>query len=238
MLAGHPTLRFMLAAMVCVAMIVGAQALAAASAPPVAQLSQSKVIGAAGFAYLGGLRVLGAGLLYSRLDAQFHQYMAGRPIQDRNDLLPSIRLVQALNPQLEQPYYYVSYILALKGRITDARALSEEGIRNNPESGLLRSNYIQILMLQDRKRNLPLAVEQMRIGLGPSIVYSNIDDQFEAYGVFRLVAQLAGDSKTAQLLSDEQKRLRNPAPSPPPSASTGLGGLLQSWSNSAVSPEE
>ena len=76
MLAEHPVVRLALAAMLCIVLIVGAQALAAVSAPPVGQLSQSKVVGAAGFAYLGGLRVLGAGLLYSRLDPQFHQYTA------------------------------------------------------------------------------------------------------------------------------------------------------------------
>ena len=236
MLAEHPVARLALVAALCVVLIVGAQALAAVSAPPVGQLSQSKVVGAAGFAYLGGLRVLGAGLLSARLDPQFHQYNGDKQFQDRLDLLPSIRLIQALNPQLEQPYYFVSYVLAMKGRFGDARALAAEGIKNNPTSGLLRANYVQILLVQDRKKNLPLMVQEMRIGLGSNITYSSIDDQFEAYGVFRTVARLAGDTKTVQMLQAEQDRLRGMG------ANTGSngsgGGLLNAWQNSAITPEK
>jgi hypothetical protein len=56
------------------ALILGAQALAEASAPPVQQMSQAKVVGQTGFAYLGGLRLMAAGLLWGGLDAQWHQY--------------------------------------------------------------------------------------------------------------------------------------------------------------------
>ena len=124
----------------------------------------------------------------------------------------------------------------MKGRFGDARALAEEGIKNNPTSGLLRANYVQILLAQDRKRNLPLMVQQMRIGLGPNITYSSIDDQFEAYGIFRTVAQLAGDTKTVQMLKAEQNRLESAGAS---AGSNGPGGgLLNAWQNSAITPEK
>ena len=191
----------------CVALVVGAQGLAAASAPSNVQLSQSRVIGQAGFAYLGGLRMMLAGLLYERLDPQFHQYITDRRIQDRIDLLPSIRIIQMLNPQLEQPYYYVSYILYLRGRMNDALALAKQGIANNPQSGLLRANYVQLLMVQDRKANLPEMLRQTRIGLSTGTTFSSIDDQYESYGIFRTVYTLAGDSRMVKTLDAEQKRL-------------------------------
>ena len=221
----------------CVALIVGAQGLAAASAPSNVQLSESRVIGQAGFAYLGGLRVMLAGLLYERLDPQFHQYILDRRIQDRIDLLPSIRLIQALNPQLEQPYYYVSYILFRRGRVNDAVALAKQGVANNPQSGLLRANYVQLLMVQNRKANLAEMLRQTRIGLSKDATFSSIDDQFESYGIFRTTYTLAGDQQMVQELKAEQKRLAAEGATDDSSTGSGLRGLLNKWANSATSDD-
>jgi len=195
------------------------------------------VVGQAGFAYLGGLRMMMAGLLYQRLDPQFHQYLTDRRIQDRIDLLPSIRIIQMLNPQLEQPYYYVSYILYLKGRMNDALALAKQGVANNPQSGLLRANYVQLLMVQDRAANLPEMLRQTRIGLSKDATFSSIDDQFESYGIFRTVYILEGDSRMVKILDAEQKRLLAAGARESSGGSGGLGGLIHSWANSATSSD-
>lgn len=226
----------MLTVLVCACMIVGAQALAAASAPPVTQLSQTKVIGQSGFAYLAGLRLVAAGLLNRNLEIQFHQYGAGA-IKDRTDLLPATRMIQLLNPQLEQPYYYVSYVLAMRGDWKSAIDLAEEGIRNNPTSGLLRANYVQLLLIQDAKRNLPLAVAQMRYALSRDMTYSSAQDQFESYGIFRAVCALIGDHTTDATLKAEQQRLSAEGEVVDPQESGGLGALLNEWQNSAMPAE-
>lgn len=237
MLARRPMVGLVLAVVLCLGVIVGAQALAAASAPTSTQLSQGRVIGQAGFAYLGGLRMAAAGMLYQRLDPQFHQYLTDKALQDRVDLLPSIRIIQMLNPQLEQPYYYVSFILALRGRMGDAIALAKQGVENNPTSGLLRANYVQLLMMQDRKANLPEMLRQTQIGLGSSATYTSLDDQFESYGIYRTVYDLAGNKQMAQTLDSEQKRLVSAGAKSGGSSSSGFGALINSWANSAASPE-
>jgi hypothetical protein len=233
----HPLAFFAIAVVVAFALIVAGQWLATASAPPLLQTSQSKLVGQAGFAYLGGLRMMGAGLLWGRLDAQFHQYQTDTAVQNRLDLLPSIRLVQLLNPQLEQPYYYTSYILMLRGRMSDALELAREGIQNSPTSGLLRANYAQLLFIQDKKKNLPLMLEQARAGLSSSATYVSADDQYEAYGIFRAVYLVAGDKATASAIATAQKQINDARTGGSQSPAQGFFGLLNAWTNSATSTE-
>jgi tetratricopeptide (TPR) repeat protein len=238
MLAERPLLTFAIALVLCLGLIIGGQALANASAPSVRQLSQSAVVGQAGFAYLGGLRMMGAGLLWGRLDAQFHQYGGYNvKVQDRLDLLPSIQLVQMLNPQLELPYYYTSYILYLRGRMGDAMALAKQGIKNNPTSGLLRANYAQLLFIQNRHANLQLMLEQARIGMGPTATYTSIDNQFEAYAIFRTVYQLAGDPAKVAEIDKILAYLKTQSPTAGQSAG-GFSGLLNQYLNSASNTED
>jgi hypothetical protein len=231
----HPVVVMLLVAVVAIAVIIGAQGLATAYAPPVSQSSQGAVIGQAGFAYLGGLRMMGAGLLWGRLDAQFHQYGSGAPIQDRLDLLPSIRMVQLLNPQLELPYYYTSYMLYLRGDMRGALSLALEGIRNNPTSGLLRANYTQLLMIQDKRKNLPLMLQQSKIGLSSAATYNSIDDQYQSFAIFRTVYKLAGDTTMVNAINDVLAKMQSQGAGSTASASGGgLSGILNAWTNSAV----
>jgi hypothetical protein len=230
----HPVMTFLVVAVLTLSVVVGAQTLADASAPPVAQMSQSKVVGQAGFAYLGGIRIFLAGTLYSRLDPQFHQYGSGS-YKDRLDLLPAIRLIQMLNPQMEMPYYYASFVLYLRGRMPDALVLAKEGIANNPQSGYLRANYVQLLMMQDKQKNLPLMLQQTKMALGESTQYSSVDDEFEAYGIFRTVYDLAGDKAMAKSVNNAQRRLEQTGQV---TGSSSGGGLLDPWQNSMNSPED
>jgi hypothetical protein len=233
----HPAYVFALGVCLALVLIIGAQALAETAAPPVRQMSQAKLIGQTGFAYLGGVRMMAAGLLWGGLDAQWHQYGTGR-IVDRLDLLPSIRIVQLLNPQLEQPYYYTSYVLAKFGRMNDALDLAREGIKNNPRSGLLRANYIQLLLMRRNKRDLPLMLEQARIGLGPNIEFVNDDDAFESLGIFSVPFQLSGDTASVNAIKAMQERMRQQGLAPADQGQSGLAGLIDAWTNSATTEEE
>jgi hypothetical protein len=233
----HPA--YLLAFGVCLALalVVGAQALAQVSAPPVHQISQAKLIGQTGFAYLGGLRVMAAGLLWGTLDAQFHQYMSDSDIKDRLDLLPAIRAVQLLNPQLEQPYYFTSYVLAKRNRMNDALELAREGIKNNPRSGLLRANYIQLLLMQGKKSSLPLMLEQARIGLGPNIEFVSADDAYESFSIFSVPFKLTGDMAAVKAIDATKEELRQQGAAPTGQRG-GLEGLISAWTNSATTEEE
>ena len=226
-LAEKPILRFLLIAVICVAVLAGAQLLAHSSAPDGGVASTGRVIGQTGYAYLGGLRTFGAALLWNRLDPIFHRYYNAKFDKNLVVFMPTMRMVIALDPQFVQAYYYSSYFLAQIGKVDQAVALAVEGIRNNPSSGILRSNYIEVLQLQSPKRNIPKMLEQARIGIGPNMTYANADDKFEAYGVFRSVFTRAGDAPTAEALARAQEQLRQQGAAPgverdtsPPGSST------------------
>ena len=177
---------------------------------------------------------MGAGILWGRLDAQFHQYGGFAKIQDRLDLLPSIRMVQLLNPQLELPYYYTSFILYQRGRMQDAVALAKEGVANNPTSGLLRANYAQLLFISDKRGNLPLMLQQAQAGLSSSATYNSIDDEFESFGVFRTVYVLAGDKAKVKALNDALAQMDAQRTAAGQTSGGGISGLLNNWTNSAT----
>jgi hypothetical protein len=121
--------------------------------------------------------------------------------------------------------------------MADAVALAREGIQNNPTSGLLRSNYIQVLQVQDKKKNLPLMLEQARAGLQPNTTFTSAADQFEAYGVFRTVFAQAGDKAGVDAMNQAQKLIDQQNPGTAAGANpnpSGFLGLLNNYTNSAT----
>jgi tetratricopeptide (TPR) repeat protein len=213
-LADKPVARFAIAALLLVCLLVGAQALAASSAPAGGVASTGRLMGQTSFAYLGGIRTFAAAVLWNRLDPLFHDYYSANFDKDFVVFLPTIRMVLALDPQFEQGYYSASYYLAKSGlanhnkaRFDQGLELAREGIFNNPNSGILRSNYIQVLQMQDPVANQAEMLKQAKIGLGPNITFANIDDEFEALGVYRIIFEKAGDLQTATILKRIQNQL-------------------------------
>lgn len=206
-LADKPWVRFMVVAVLCLALLLGAQALSGANAPAGGVATTGRVLGRTGYAYLGGLRTFAAALLWNRLDPIFHGYYHENFNRDFVVFMPSIRLVLALDPQFQQAYYVASYFLADSGRVDTGAALAKEGIANNPTSGLLRANYIEILRIQDPKKNLPMMLEQAKVGVQPNMTYANIDDAYESLGVFRAVFTQTHDPKMVETLIAVQKQL-------------------------------
>jgi hypothetical protein len=187
--------------------IVGAQALATSSAPLGESVSTGTTLGRTGFEYLGGLRKFAAAALWNRLEPQFHEYSNGKSIDQRLDFLPTMRLVQILDPQFEQAFYVSAFMLARIDRMPQAVDIAREGLANNPNSGLMRANYAQLLLMQDKVKNLPEALKQAEAGTGPGISWANEDDRFEGYGIFRTIFGLAGDRAAVEKMSEAQKKM-------------------------------
>ena len=204
---GSKGLRLGLVAVALVVIIVAAQGLAAYSAPAEATVSAGALLGHTGFEYLGGLRKFAAAVLWNRLEPQFHQYGNGKPINQRLDFLPTMRLVQILDPQFQQSYYVASWMLAQIGRMPQALDLARDGIANNPHAGLMRANYAQMLLMQDKVKNLPEALKQAQAGTASDATWATPDDQFEGYAIFRTIFDLAGDKISAQKMTEAQKAL-------------------------------
>lgn len=195
------------ASMLVVVMFAG-QALAAVSAPAGGVASTGRVIGQTGFAYLGGLRTFAAAALWARLEPLYDGYYANKSVDQLKEFLPTMRLVQTLDPQLEQVYYTAAFILARRGRMDEALAIARDGIANNPNSGLLRANYVQLLVMDDKMGNLDEAYKQAVFGIGPKARWANTDDQFEGYGIFRTIFRLKGDTATVKKINAVQAQLR------------------------------
>lgn len=208
-LVDKPVLRSTIVFALLFAVLLGAQAVGAATAPPGGVAPTGRLLGQTSFAYLGGLRTFAAAVLWNRIDPQFHKYYHENLDKAFVVFLPTMHLVLALDPQFEQGYYTASFFLARMGHLDQGVALAEEGLRNIPTSGLLRSNYIQLLRIQNDVGNRGKMLAQAKLGLSATTRFSNIDDEFEALGVFRSVFAEAGDAATVEAIQRLQDNLRS-----------------------------
>lgn len=198
-----------------VALILGAQAVAATSRPSGGFTATGKAVGTAGFDFLAGVRVFAAAVLWNRLDPQFHSYYSNVAFENQIQMLPTLRLIETLNPQFEQSYYEAAYMLSRRGRTAEAVQVAREGVANNPKSGLLRANLVQMLLFEDRQKNLQEALRQARVGIGPDMVFQSPDDEYDAVVSFRLPFQISGDTKTVAALNARLARIRLAHPGQP-----------------------
>ena len=221
-LADNPVLRWVIVFALLFAVLLGAQAVGAATAPPGGVTSTGRLLGQTSFAYLGGLRTFAAAMLWNSIDPEFHEYESVHKTLDETYIvfLPTVHLVLALDPRFEQGYYTASFFLARMGHVDKGVALAQDGIRNIPTSGLLRSNYIQLLRMQDKVGNRPEMLRQAKLGLAPTIQFANVDDEFEALGVFRSVFTEIGDTATAAAIKSRQLVLKSQGARPRTDRST------------------
>lgn len=211
---GTFSLRWVGVALALVLVLFAGQALAAASAPTGGIASTGRVMGQTGFAYLGGLRTFAAAVLWNRLEPLYHGYYSEKKVSQLKEFLPTMRLVQTLDPQFEQAYYNAAWIVAKRGHVQDAVVIAREGVANNPRSGLLHANLVQILLLQDKRKNLDEAYRNAIIGLRPDTIWANSDDEYEGYAIFRTVFKLKGDQQTVDKINATLEQLRTQGASP------------------------
>ena len=188
-------------------LLLASQALASSAMPP-DRVATGKLAGQAAFAYLGGLRIFAAAVLWNRIEPQFHDYYGGQTFAEQEFMVPTLAMVQTLDPQFTQAYYLSSYMIARRGDSDLGIEIARDGIRNNPQSGLLHMNLTQLLYLQDRNANLDELVEISKAGLGDDIQWDGGEELFEAYAVFRDVFRVAGDDRYVTRLDEELDALR------------------------------
>ena len=192
---------------VLVVALLGVQAMATAAAPPQPVANTGQLLGDAGFAYLGGLRVFAAAVLWNRLDAQFDGFYESKRLEDLTFLMPSLYLVQRLDPHFVQSYYNAAFILGMRRQWDEAFQVAKDGVGNNPTSGLMRANYVQLLLMRDKKANLSQAYRQAIAGVRTG-TYDSIDDEFESLAAFRTVFDLAGRRDLVATIDQRQAQLR------------------------------
>ena len=176
--------------------LLGAQALAGCSAPPASHgRSTGATLGRTGFEYLGGLRKFAAAALWNRLDPQFHEYGNGKSIDERLEFLPTMRIVQMLDPQFEQTYYVSAFIFCC--RTTEmAPGAGDSRTRGHREQPKVRVHARQLRAAPaDPGRGEEPAGDAQgrpRPASSPGTTWANTDDQFEGYGIFRTRIQAGG----------------------------------------------
>lgn len=168
---------------VFLAMTLAGQAAADRVLPPSERTSTVTTLGRAGFSYLTGLRTFAAAVLWNRIEPIMHDYYSGVALKDQHYMLPTIYMVIALNPNLLDPYFVGSWVVARSDHVDEGLELARQGLENNPRAGLMLSSYAQMLMLykDDYDAAVPLSEEL----LGPEITWRTLQEQYEGYAIAR-----------------------------------------------------
>jgi tetratricopeptide (TPR) repeat protein len=179
----------LLASVLLAGVLLAGQAGADAAAP-VGRSGTGRTLGRTGDAYLSGLRIFAALVIWNKLEPQFHGFYSDLALKDQAFLMPNLRLVLLLDPQFVQAYYDVPWVLADNGKVDEALSVSREAIANNPRSGLLRMSYAQIIFLF--RKDYAAAAAQADLALGASMQWKDELEYWENVSIARDVYARAG----------------------------------------------
>lgn len=212
--------------------LVAVFALSSAAAllqPPRQVANGGQVIGQTTFAYLGGLRRFAAAVLWNRIDPQYDTYYANKSLADMTFMLPTIRMVQSLDPQFEQTYYVAAWIIARRGDRQGGIDIARDGVAANPRAGLMYANLIQLLTYDavarhDTTLHVADEVKLAQRALALNVVWASDSDRFEGYAVFREAFSKAGMKAQAAAMQAELERMSSSGVTPNASDQTGPKG--------------
>lgn len=164
----------------------------------------ASAVGRAGFAYLTGVRTFVAAVLWNRLDPIFHGYYEHLPLEEQLQMLPTMQMVIALDPQFVDSYWVAAWMLAQRGDVETGLEIARQGVENNPDSGLLRFNYAQVLYLF--ADDLEGAVQQADAAL-EGAQWRDYIEQHDAYAGFGAIYRAAGITDREAYIQQELVRL-------------------------------
>lgn len=127
-----------------------------------------QLLGRTSFGFLSGIRVFVALALWARTIPLNENYYDASTLKDKLFLLPNIRIVTALDPQFETPYWVGPWILYERGLKREAEQLAREGVANNPRSGYLAASYAQLLVAEGRFAEAAVQADHAMAGTFPS----------------------------------------------------------------------
>lgn len=200
-MASHRITSVVVAIVVCLALVFGGQALTDASAADLGRADAGQLIGGTTSSYLTGLKRFAAAALWNRIDPVFHTYYSGVGLNDQLYMLPTIAMVQALDPSLVHPYYIGAWMLANNDRADEGIAMAERGIRENPDAGILYVNLAQLQHLY--ADDLPAAVETGMQVLEHEMRWTDFNEKYNAYPALRAIFVAAGRDDLVQAVDEE-----------------------------------
>ena len=189
------------AIVVCLALVLGGQTLTDASTADLGRADAGELIGGTTSSYLTGLKRFAAAALWNRMDPVFHNYYQGVSLNDQLYMLPTIAMVQALDPSLVHPYYIGAWMLVNNDRTADGIAMAERGIRENPDAGILYVNLAQLQHLY--ADDLPAAVETGATVLEQEMWWTDFTEKYNAYPALRAIFAAAGRDDLVQAVDEE-----------------------------------
>ncbi len=192
-----------LALVVLLGLGLAGQALADTSAPPRDAEETAGLFGRAGFAYLSGLRMFGAAVLWNRLDPQFHEYYDSGVIGEQTWMLSTFRLVTWLDPGFVDAYYIASWVLAENGELEKGLQIAQEGADVNPDSILAQSSFAQMLYLNG---DLEAAAEQADATLAATEV-RDATEMWDSYVALREIYERTGDEAKLRAVLETMEQL-------------------------------
>lgn len=199
--------RVVVIAVVLVVVLLLSQGLATVTAPPDRLASTGRVLGQTGFAFLGGLRTFAAAVLWNRIEPVFHEYYSGVSLNEQKYMIPTLRLVVALDPQFTQAYYISSYIV-FDASHEEGLSLAKLGIANNPDAGVLHANLAQLLFIDDKVAHRAEIMEQVALGSAPSAQWSDDAQRYEGFATMSQALTGIGETQAARALQARMSQVK------------------------------
>ncbi|MHB1016452.1 MAG: hypothetical protein ACYC2X_00985 [Coriobacteriia bacterium] len=194
-----------IACVLCVVLALGGQALTDASAAELGRADAGELIGGASSSYLTGVKRFAAAALWNRMDPILHNYYEGVGFDDQLYILPTVAMVQTLDPQLVQPYYIGAWMLVRNDRPEDGVAMAERGVRENPDAGILYVNLAQLQHLY--ADDLPAAVKTGEQVLEHEMWWTDFTEKYNAYPALRAIFAKAGRDDLVDAVNEELEYL-------------------------------
>jgi tetratricopeptide (TPR) repeat protein len=195
--------RPLLAAIAIGLVLVIAGQVAAGALAPAQQGSVAEAAGRAGFAYLTGIRTFAAAVIWNRLDPIFHEYYQELPLAEQLNLMPMVRMVNWLDPGFVDGYYVSAWILSQRGDLEQAYAVAADGVEANPESGILRMSYAQILYLNGETEEALVQAERAF----EATEWKDDVEKHDSFTVLASIFKVAGDPVMQARVEEELVRL-------------------------------
>lgn len=198
---------FTLVLVLLVCVLLAGQAAAGALVPVTDSTGTVRAVGSSTFAYLSGFRIFAARVLWNRFEPLFHVYYQEGALKNQVYALPMIHLIVSLDPQFDQPYYVGPWIIAEHGDVKTALDLARQGVENNPDSGLLRASYAQMLLLY--AKDPAAAAYQANEALKPGTYWRDAWEQHDAYQILRIIYDKAGQPAMSAYVKQQVEKLKS-----------------------------
>lgn len=201
-------LRTMLSALLLLIVLVCSQLLAATVAPEQDGYTGQRAVGRAGFAYLGGLRTFVAAVLWNRIDPLLHGYYNGVPLDDQTYMIPTLRLITALDPQFEQAYSLAVWLVFKRVGEEEGIEIARSSVEENPRSGMLRTGLAQVLLFHGDEADEDEMRDAAEFIVSDRAVWFDDYSRFEGYAAAATVFKRLGMIEEREKALAELEKMR------------------------------